>query len=314
MEKKFYFRTILEWRERLYSFYTGYEKYIRALAKFILSFVIFYMISNQLHYQEKLANPLICLGLSVIGVILPYSILTIMAFLSVVLQLYFLSPVFSVMVAAIAVILYLMVARYDSKTMIISVLLPVFIIWRIPFALALIVGLSFGPASMLSAACGVALYYIVKATTEIKAANSINVTDVLDMAQKFMDAVIKNKDMYVMLAAVIGVMFVTWLIRTRKMKYAFEMGILGGSASGVLIILTGNLAYEADFSMSWIFVSTLISAILAFIVQYMRMVLDYGQVEEVQFEDDDYYYYVKAVPKLKMTIGEKKVKKIYSKK
>ena len=28
------------------------------------------------------------------------------------------------------------------------------------------------------------------------------------------------------------------------------------------------------------------------------MILDYTAVEHVQFEDDDYYYYVKAVPKI----------------
>ena len=31
--------------------------------------------------------------------------------------------------------------------------------------------------------------------------------------------------------------------------------------------------------------------------QFLFMNLDYARTERVQFEDDDYYYYVKAVPK-----------------
>jgi hypothetical protein len=34
------------------------------------------------------------------------------------------------------------------------------------------------------------------------------------------------------------------------------------------------------------------------VVQFFKTVVDYSRVENTQFEDDDYYYYVKAVPKL----------------
>ena len=50
-----------------------------------------------------------------------------------------------------------------------------------------------------------------------------------------------------------------------------------------------------------------------FAAQFFRMVLDYTSVENVQFEDDDYYYYVKAVPKISVAAPDKKVKKINTK-
>jgi hypothetical protein len=34
------------------------------------------------------------------------------------------------------------------------------------------------------------------------------------------------------------------------------------------------------------------------------MNLDYARTERVQFEDDDYYYYVKAVPKKMVAVRE----------
>ena len=52
---------------------------------------------------------------------------------------------------------------------------------------------------------------------------------------------------------------------------------------------------------------TLGSMLLVYIAQFFRMVLDYTSVENVQFEDDDYYYYVKAVPKLDMAMPQRNV-------
>jgi len=45
-------------------------------------------------------------------------------------------------------------------------------------------------------------------------------------------------------------------------------------------------------------------------VQFFKFNLDYSRTEKVQFEDDEYYYYVKAVPKMTVATPEKKVKKI----
>ena len=43
-------------------------------------------------------------------------------------------------------------------------------------------------------------------------------------------------------------------------------------------------------------------------IQFLFMDLDYDRTERVQFEDDDYYYYVKAVPKKMVAVREVTVK------
>ena len=48
--------------------------------------------------------------------------------------------------------------------------------------------------------------------------------------------------------------------------------------------------------------------IIAFVIQFLFMDLDYDRTERVQFEDDDYYYYVKAVPKKMVAVREVTVK------
>ena len=46
------------------------------------------------------------------------------------------------------------------------------------------------------------------------------------------------------------------------------------------------------------------------IITYIFRDLDYTRVEKVQFEDDDYYYYVTAIPKIKLTKEEEEIKTI----
>ena len=47
--------------------------------------------------------------------------------------------------------------------------------------------------------------------------------------------------------------------------------------------------FACGFSTIQVVAGSLLSGILAYGVHFLHMVLDYGSVEEVQFEDEDYY-------------------------
>lgn len=48
--------------------------------------------------------------------------------------------------------------------------------------------------------------------------------------------------------------------------------------------------------------------LLGFVLEFFFMNLDYARTERVQFEDDEYLYFVKAVPKRQVASSEKTVK------
>jgi len=56
----------------------------------------------------------------------------------------------------------------------------------------------------------------------------------------------------------------------------------------------------------------LVAMVVAYIVQFFRMTLDYHGTQKLQFEDDEYYYYVTAVPKFKVAVVDKTVTRIVS--
>ena len=55
---------------------------------------------------------------------------------------------------------------------------------------------------------------------------------------------------------------------------------------------------------------SILCALIALVMQFFQFNLDYARTEKVQFEDDEYYYYVKAVPKMAVAVPEKRVKRI----
>ena len=63
-------------------------------------------------------------------------------------------------------------------------------------------------------------------------------------------------------------------------------------------------------SFSITIVMALLSMGIVYVLQFMILAVDFTRTEYVQFEDDDYYYYVKAVPKVKVTTQNVKVKRI----
>ena len=67
---------------------------------------------------------------------------------------------------------------------------------------------------------------------------------------------------------------------------------------------------EVRISVIGLVLGTAVSLLIAMIVEFFVFSVDYSRTEYAQFEDDEYYYYVKAVPKMSISIPDKKVKKI----
>ena len=77
---------------------------------------------------------------------------------------------------------------------------------------------------------------------------------------------------------------------------------------GLLEYIRGEVAQMTAFEIISIFIGIL-ALLIAFVIQFFCFHLDYSRTERLQFEDDEYYYYVKAIPKVMVSGSEKKVKK-----
>jgi hypothetical protein len=118
-----------------------------------------------------------------------------------------------------------------------------------------------------------------------------------------------NKEMYLTAAVFFLVMMVVYTIRNREISYAFELSVGVGAIVNVLLMLGVGILFDIHVQVIRLLLQTLLSLVVAWVIQFWQRVLNYAAAEYLQFEDDEYYYYVKAVPKISVAAGEKQVKR-----
>ena len=116
--------------------------------------------------------------------------------------------------------------------------------------------------------------------------------------------------MYVTLAAFTATLIVVYFIRRLSVDYSWMIAMITGALLDVLVMLFGDLMYNTNLSIAGLIVGSVVSVALAKILEFLVFNVDYSRTEYVQFEDDEYYYYVKAVPKNTVTAPQKRVKTI----
>ena len=120
---------------------------------------------------------------------------------------------------------------------------------------------------------------------------------------------IGNREMIAVLAILVVAALIVWFIRRLAVDHAWTIAIATGCLLQFVLWLICDLQLKLPANMLFVFAGVLASALIGFILQFFFFNLDYTRTERVQFEDDEYYYYVKAVPKIYVANTEKKIKK-----
>ena len=81
-----------------------------------------------------------------------------------------------------------------------------------------------------------------------------------------------------------------------------------------MVLIVGYILLDMTDQALWVLAGILLSVVVSLVLEFFFYNLDYSRVERVQFEDDEYYYFVKAVPKVFVSRKDKRVKRITPKK
>ena len=99
-------------------------------------------------------------------------------------------------------------------------------------------------------------------------------------------------------------------VRTRSFDYAWRIAIIAGGVVYVLMIIAGGFYFRLDIDVVTLIIYTVISVVIGLLLEFFVFGGDYTRTERLEYEDDEYYYYVKAVPKACVTTSERSIKKI----
>lgn len=299
---------LLEFRGAARRLFQKYQLILMPLFRFIIAYIAIHTINNALNYNARVSSTVIELGLAVIGAFLPPVVLILMCALLAVLQVYSASPILAALVLVIFAVLYCLIARFSGKYGYAVVAVPILFLFKMPYLIPLLLGMIASPLAIFPTTCGVIVYYVFKVIQEAAVRQDITSLDAtLALYIDVVDSIVKNKEMFVMVAIFAAVILIMWLVRKLHFEFVFEITIAIGAVVCIIGVLLADLRLDIGGEIGTMILGTLISVVLVYIAQFFRMVLDYTAVEYVQFEDDDYYYYVKAVPKIDVTMPQKNI-------
>ena len=198
---------------------------------------------------------------------------------------------------------------------ILLVITPLCFMVGIPYVIPLLGGLLFGPAAAVPAGCGTVIYYLIN----YMSLNSTSLgTGEMDggatKVASLVDSLITNKEMFLCVAAIMLTVLIVYFIRRLSVDHSWELAIGIGSVVNIVIHLAGALLPGVSVKIVPLLIGSVVSAAITFFVKFFVFSVDYTRTERVQFEDDEYYYYVKAVHKNVIAAPKKTVKKIVSQK
>ena len=302
---------LLELRENLKKIYSRNEAFILPVIKFLLSFIVLSIINGKMGYMTKIDNMAIVLIVSLLCSFLPTGFMVVFAMLFTLLHMYALSIETAAVGLVVFLLLYLLFLRFTAKEALVVVLTPVLCMLKLPYVMPVAMGLIGTPASCVSVGCGVVVYYLIQ--TVISNASTINSMGAEEATAKLrllIDGMLGNKAMLVMIVAFTVTVIVVYLIRRMSVDHSWTIAMAAGVMIEVLILLVGDLMYDTNLSILSALLGAIVTVIVCKGIEFFRFCLDYSRTEKVQFEDDEYYYYVKAVPKMTVSAPTNTVKKI----
>lgn len=302
---------LLVLKERIKRFYGKFAIYINPGLKFVLALCIFIIINSNLGFEDRLNNLAIVLILALICAFASVNTMVVFSAVLINIHLIALSLGVAMLSTVMMLIMLLIYFRLAPKDGLVVLLTPAAYVLRIPFVLPVAGGLLKTPVSSISVGFGTVIYFFL-ALVKQNAASLGNATEAADVSQItfILQKLFSDKEMNLMLIAFTITFIVVYVIRKRSMDHAWQIAIVVGGIVNILILLVGDYLLNITNQIISVILGNILAILIGLVIQFFVFNVDFSRTEYAQFEDDEYYYYVKAIPKMYVTVPEKRVKRI----
>ena len=303
--------SLLIFKEKIRLIYGKYSMFILPIFKFVLILAALILMNINIGYLDILKNPFFIFIIAVFCSVLPFSAI------SIILSIYLLSDTFSVSIDMFLLIgIYLLVIGilyygFKPRNSYLIIVVPLLFTLKIPYVLPIVLGLGTGILTVIPLSAGIILYYLLLYVKNNIGTLTNGITSDLSVRYfQILNSILSNKIMYIMLLAFALSLVIVYLIHNLSINYSWEIAIVSGMVSLLLFIFMGEFIMNITLSIMELLFGLIISLVLAYIYKFFIFNIDYTRTEYTQFEDDEYYYYVKAVPKISIKFPDYKNEKI----
>lgn len=305
---------LYEIREVLITLYKRYERFIVPITKFLVALMVFAKLNGFLNFAKVLNNPVVNILLAAVASFIPGNWLVLLMIFIISTHLFYVSIEALAIIFVMMIIIYLMYIRIFPKMGYFIVAVPLLFSLGIPYVVPIFAGLFVGPIAIVPVCIGVGVYFFsghMPTILSIKAADLTDLPDsLMSMYKTITDSLLNDKAMMLTIIIFIAVILITYFVSRLEIDYVWYIAIVAGSITNLLGFIIGNIILKTDISIIGVILGSILSIVFVAACQFLKVCLHYTRAEKVQFEDDDYIYYVKAIPKIKIGKQIKKVKRI----
>ncbi|MDO5345623.1 MAG: hypothetical protein Q4E91_07750 [Lachnospiraceae bacterium] len=285
-------------REAALRFYSSYDAYCRAAIKFAAAFLTFTAVNAAFGYAVPMSGLLILIAAAFCS-FLSSNVLIVLGAVFLERQFWGVSPEAALAGAVVILIWLLLYFSFLPGKGYAVAAAAVMLGVKLPFAVPVVCGLLMGPGAAAGILMGTAAYYLASDLGQKGQVSQEWGAEMLERLLERFHTLLLNQEMLVMIVVLLAVFFVVYLIRRIPVSYSWQIGILSGVLVYGLLLGMNRLLTGGEASLFDAAADLFLGILSSLAVCFFRFYPDYRRVQRLQFEDDDYYYYVKAVPKLK---------------
>lgn len=298
---------LLELKTRWLSFFDSHKKLIMFFFKLGMAMTALFLLTHEIGYVSILKNPLITVPSAVVCGLTPAPVTVFVISFFVIAHLFSVSVRLAIVVLLVFAIMYLLFFRICPKAVYVLLITCFCFFLHIEYVLPVVFGLFLPIGYIFAVNFGIITYYILHTIGTYEATltrqSGINLQAVSFIAE----SIFRNHSLYAVLIAFTITFLLVNIVKRASFNYAKIYAIIAGVVSEIVILVVADIWLSAGLSLAAIIAGTLVGTFIALILNAVIFPLDYTRAEHVQFEDDEYYYYVKVVPKRKVAASEVKV-------
>lgn len=300
-------------RDGIRDFLRKYDEVTTPIIRFIVALVIFTSVNKMYGYSELFDRGIVIFLLSVISALVSDIVVVLVVGAVMCVNAFAISLEVGGLFLVAFILMYGLYMRMFPECSWILILVPVLYVFNLQFAVPLVVAIFVGLTGAVPAAFGVVLYYFsVFAGDVAETLKDPDKKEGFEPLTYVIKSLSHNKDMMVAIIVFGLVIVITNTIHRLSFDYSWYVAIAVGAICNVIFFIVCGSALDANIGAGAVLVGTIIGTIIAILIQICKSIADYSRKEVVQFEDDEYYYYVKAIPKLGVAAKNKNVKTVTS--
>ena len=287
--------------EPLKKIYADYDEFILPAIKFLTALAVLFILKSYIGFDSSVSRPVFLLVMSLVCAFLPAGAITVAAAAFTVLNMLKGSLSMTLVMCVFCMIVMVICFGLRPGRTVVIALMPVFMILKVPYMIPLSLAMTAGVSGVVPMTAGTVSWYIIRYYHDHHEDLSL-VKDPMLIVKEFVsivNSILDDRSLIVLCLVFILGLITGFLIAKTEFDHCRTAAIIASSIIMFLAEIAGDLYFEIRPDYLTMTLGMLISLILILILDMFVFNVDYKGKQKLSFEDDEYVYYVKALPKVK---------------